>query len=49
MRARKLEEANFDITTTKGFNRLYDLNASKVFRFLMHNLQNEMAAEDLLH
>ncbi|MEM7108312.1 MAG: sigma-70 family RNA polymerase sigma factor [Bacteroidota bacterium] len=48
MRARKLEEENFDITTINGFNRLYDLYASKVFGFLMHNLQDEMAAEDLL-
>lgn len=48
MSARKLNEQPINITTKAGFDTLYDLYAAKVFGFLMHNLQNNDEAKDLL-
>ncbi|MEM6841399.1 MAG: RNA polymerase sigma-70 factor [Bacteroidota bacterium] len=38
----------YDITTKEGFTTLYDLYSSKVFGFLMHNLQDSEEAKELL-
>ena len=48
MKVRRLQKENLEITTKSGFNELYNLYASKAFGFLLHHLQNEKEAEDLL-
>lgn len=48
MKVGRLQEEKPDIATKSGFNALYEGYASKAFGFLLHHLQNEKEAEDLL-